>query len=74
MWVVRYKNAYVLTVKYHDCTNFEGMKIMVYRGQYTAVPKTLDPHFTKGKKSPIARFPPTVEGIAMAKALAKSLR
>ena len=29
-----YDNAYVLKVKYLDCTNYEGMKVMVYKGQY----------------------------------------
>ena len=26
-----FDNGYVLKVKYQDCTNFEGQKVMVYR-------------------------------------------
>ena len=74
--------AYVLRVRYLDATNFEGMKVMVYRGKaptwvYPEASKEsvkLDPHFTPRKSSPIARFRPDAEGIAMAKAMAESIR
>lgn len=39
-----FKNGHVLRVKYLDCTNFEGVKVMVYKGKYTHR-KELDPHF-----------------------------
>jgi hypothetical protein len=72
--VDQYAHGYVLTVKYHDCTNFEGVKVMVYKGLYLNKIKSLDPHFTDDPISPIARFRPDAEGIAMARNLAKSLR
>lgn len=68
----QFKHGYVLTVRYLDCTNFEGVKVMVFRGQYE--PRThLDPHFSEAPDSPIARFRPDADGVAMAEALAKSL-
>lgn len=68
----KYAHGYVLIVKYLDCTNFDGVKVMVYRGKYSRKNK-LDPHFTDDKNSPIARFRPDAEGIEMAKVLAKEL-
>ena len=70
--VKRFDNAHVLTVRYLDCTNFEGIKVMVFRGKY-APRTTLDPHFSDKPDSPIARFRPDTEGLAMAVALARSL-
>jgi hypothetical protein len=66
-------NAYVLVVKYHDATNFEGTKIMVYRGKFPGAHNltSLDPHFTPDDPSPIARFRPDTDGIAMANELAE---
>ena len=67
-----YDNAYVLKVKYLDCTNYEGMKVMVYEGQY--IHSTyLDPHFQESGVSPIARFEPTDRGISLAINLAQFL-
>lgn len=61
-------NGYlILFVEYPNCTNFEGKKLMVYKGfnSSAALLKLnngeLDPHFSKGKGSPIARFRPTPE-------------
>jgi hypothetical protein len=68
-----YPNGYVLRVRYLDATNFEGVKVMVYRGKYRPR-RSLDPHFTPDSDSPIARFRPDVEGINMAKNLAAELR
>lgn len=70
--IAEFKNGYVLKVRYFDCTNYEGVKIMVYRGRYTPT-CLLDPHFNPGMNSPIARFAPTTEGWNMAIKLAKSL-
>lgn len=76
-WLVlkNYERArgYVLVVRYLDCTNFEGVKVMVYRGSFSGYPSRLDPHFTRDESSPIARFRPDEEGIAMAIKLAESL-
>lgn len=63
--------GYVLRVRYLDCTNFEGVKIMVYRGSYS--PKRhLDPHFSEDPEAPVARFRPDADGWRMACALANS--
>ncbi len=58
---IQFQNAYLLKVKYGNCTNFEGIKLMVYRGQYNPT-CFLDPHFDTTENSPIARFKPDLEG------------
>ena len=68
-----YPHGYVLIVRYLDATNFEGVKVMVYRGKQKGVTLRLDPHFSEADDSPIARFRPDEEGIEMAKKLAASL-
>lgn len=68
----------VVEVKYPNCTNFEGRKIMVYLN--TTIKKlssltSLDPHFA-GKKdiiSPFARFEPTDKGWHAAIQIATSM-
>jgi hypothetical protein len=67
-------NDYLMVVvHYPNCTNFEGLKVMVYEYIHSIeelIQKTkgeLDPHFSKDGVSPIARFKPTKEGIEMAK-------
>lgn len=67
--------AYVLVVRYLDCTNFEGVKVMVYRGEFPGTRRLqrLDPHFTPDEGSPVARFRPDEAGIAMAVDLASRL-
>jgi len=72
IWVKQFKAAHVLMVRYLDCTNFEGIKIMVFRGQYVSRER-LDPHFSKDRSSPIARFRPDDEGVGLAEALAVAL-
>lgn len=69
---IDFKNSYVLKVKYLDAINFEGIKIMVYKGKYKER-AYLDPHFQEGNHSPIARFKPTLEGWSLAIALAETL-
>jgi len=69
---IQYNNAYVLLVRYLDCTNFEGVKVMVFPGQYRPR-NTMDPHFSKDELSPIARFRPDKKGIEMAKSCARNL-
>jgi len=67
----------VAEVTYPNCTNYEGRKIMVYRGDCSLQLITatyLDPHFTNDDNlSPVARFEPTEEGWAMAEKFAKGL-
>jgi hypothetical protein len=52
----------ILVVKYPNCTNFEGTKILVIEGEMNAVDlanlKVLDPHFCEHNPSLIARFRP----------------
>ena len=71
--VRQYPGAYVLKARYPDCTNFEGVKIMVFRGDYRTLGDTLDPHFSPMPDSPIARFIPNKEGWDLACDLAERL-
>lgn len=61
----------VIKIKYPDCNNYEGKKILVYKNttlEDLIKQKSIDPHFSNNKKykSPIARFEPTDEGLRMA--------
>lgn len=71
-------NGYlIIELKYHDCTNFEGRKIMVYECTLNELikQKLIDPHFCNNENyfSPIARFEPTERGWNNACALANVL-
>lgn len=65
-------NFLIVIIKYPNCTNYEGKKILVYRNctieQLKNQAEGIDPHFCRKKypKSPIARFEPTKEGAKMA--------
>ena len=65
----------VLKLQYPDCTNYEGNKILVFKG-VTLIDvvnqRLIDPHFFKDSKfkSPVARFEPTEEGWRMAECFA----
>lgn len=64
----------VIRVKYPDCTNYEGRKILVFESTVEEVlkQKVLDPHFCDdGHLSPIARFEPTEKGWDLAKKMCK---
>ena len=71
------KGGYVLDVRYLDCTNFEGRKLLVFKGKYDRVAfilrKELDPHFLEDNKLMMARFRPTKEGYNLAKAICEIL-
>ena len=67
-----YPNGYVLLIKYEDCTNFEGKKILVYRGRFEPM-EIRDPHFSGKLDSPIARFRPDVRGMLDAMTYASGL-
>ena len=72
LFVEQFKHAYLIAVRYLDCTNFEGVKVMVFRGTY--VPRErMDPHFSDGPESPVARFRPDADGFKMARALAMGM-
>lgn len=69
-----FDNATVLVVKYKDCTNFEGVKVLVYKGVIELKQgQELDPHFQEQGLSPIARFRPDDEGLMLAKDFAINL-
>lgn len=68
----------VAMVRYPDARNYEGLKIMVYKGvtpNDLAKASFLDPHFCESKAhiSPLARFEPTEEGWRMAVRFTRSL-
>ena len=63
----------IACIKYHDCTNYEGTKVLVFEDlTYEKLRsfRSIDPHFSENKKykSPIARFVPTNQGWDMARA------
>ena len=67
----------LVKIKYPDCTNYEGMKILLYFG----VPlekfrrlKKIDPHFCLECISPVARFEPTNNGWDLALRLIGTFR
>jgi len=69
----QFNNAHLLIVRYLDCTNFEGLKAMVFAGKYEHR-EFLDPHFSESKGSPIARFRPDNQGLALALDFAKNYK
>lgn len=68
---IEQKNGYILLeVKYPDCNNYEGKKILLYKHVTLAeliLQGSLDPHFAQFENyhSPIARFEPTHQGWRM---------
>ncbi len=61
-----------LWLRYPDCKNFEGNKILVITGTYVAH-DPMDPHFEGPSTRLIARFVPTAEGWSLAKDLVERL-
>jgi len=64
-------NFLIVEVRYPDCINYEGRKILVYENIDLAKLKAqghIDPHFSSSTRfySPIARFVPTERGWDMA--------
>lgn len=60
-------NNLVVEILYPDCSNYEGRKILVFKGislEKLLKQKLIDPHFSENKKykSPFARFEPTKKG------------
>lgn len=67
-----FQNSTLIVAKYTGCTNFEGKKIMVFRGNF--IPSgDLDPHFSNESDSPLARFKPTEEGLSLAREFAEKI-
>lgn len=68
---VKIKGDYaIVSVKYPDCTNYEGNKLLVFEGVTEAEIRGwtfIDPHFCEGDHpTPIARFEPTIKGWGLA--------
>lgn len=66
----------VIQIKYKDVPNYEGNKVMVYKGctlKDLKEQKLIDPHFSdvEEKFSPFARFEPTMYGWKIAKIVAQ---
>lgn len=71
-------NHLVVEIRYLNCTNYEGKKILLYDhlspNQFMSF-KSVDPHFSDNTdyKSPIARFEPTDRGWRMAVLMAHTI-
>ena len=68
----------LVMLRYHGCTNYEGVKVSVYCDctiEQLRAQKSIDPHFAENKQyhSPIARFEPTERGWNMARLLCVAL-
>ena len=68
----------LLAVWYPDCNNYEGRKVLMFKGtnlEKIKSQKLIDPHFSQNTifHSPIARFEPTARGWKMAQVLAHSM-
>jgi hypothetical protein len=73
-----YDTAYntAVMVEYPDAKNYEGKKILVYKGVSSSDlknEKALDPHFSEKGLAPFARFEPTDKGWEQAMYLAEHL-
>lgn len=69
----------LIRIKYPNCTNYEGYKILLYKNctiEELVQQRKIDPHFSENKnfKSPIARFVPTEEGWKMGLELIEVLK
>lgn len=67
----RRTNYLLVDIKYPNCTNYEGRKLLLYQNVSLCqlkLQKQIDPHFCESMDyfSPIARFEPTKEGWEMA--------
>ena len=71
-------NFLIAEIKYHDCINYAGKKILVFKDASIKdifLQKEIDPHFLEktDKFYPIARFVPTEEGWNYALKFAESI-
>jgi len=64
-----YDHAYVEMLRYKDCTNYGGLKILVFKGRYK-IKERIDPHFLEDQPDLLARFRPTEDGWMLAMAFA----
>lgn len=60
----------LVMIEYLDAKTFDGKKLMVYRAVSSEFwqRKEIDPHFLGVESDPIARFPPTANGLEDAEA------
>lgn len=77
-WTDNNKKHLLLMVQYHDCNNFEGKKLLLFKDckiEQIKSQKSLDPHFSSNKNfiSPIARFEPSLTGFKIAELVLDSL-
>lgn len=68
----------IVKLHYPSCTNYEGVKILVYKNvtiKELVKLEHIDPHFSDSKEfySPIARFEPTDEGWRNAVSFCKAI-
>ena len=73
-----YRGWYLVEIKYDGVTNYEGRKILLYRGigkKDLDAQISIDPHFSDNKNyhSPFARFEPTDQGWSAAIFLIKTM-
>lgn len=66
-----FKNNWcIVRIKYLDCTNYKGVKVLVYDsiGKFNKLQKkgAIDPHFDTESYSPVARFEPSPRGYSLA--------
>lgn len=71
-------NYLIVVVRYPNCTNFGGKKILVYENLHDIYmlldQGELDPHFGEGDNFyPVARFQPTTIGLLMAREMCEHL-
>ena len=72
------RNFTIVQLKYHDCLNYEGRKILVFKDcaiEDLIKQDLIDPHFSENTNyhSPIARFEPTENGWTMAVTLTATI-
>ena len=70
---LQFGRSVVVEVRYPDCTNYEGRKVLVYADTDEVAVKalaTLDPHFAR-HGGPVARFEPTQRGWDLAVEVAR---
>ena len=71
----QYGKYLLVIIKYPDCKNYEGNKILLYKNAEIDDLKnqgSIDPHFSNNREyhTPVARFEPTDNGWLMAETLA----
>lgn len=63
-------NYLLATIKYPDATNFEGLKVLLFKGmseEELVGMRKIDPHFLLEEPRLIARFRPDSTGVKLAK-------